>query len=314
MKPKVAVVIPVYNAESTVLDAIASVDQQSYRDLAIIAVDDGSTDNSLALLRDFAMSRPNVVVLTHGNHGAGYSRNRGIRHAMEREIPFIAFLDADDIWHQDKIAWQMRVFELHPDADLVAVKQERFERRQEMQERQFNEALLMKVENLFEILCLKDFPFHPASCVARTSVFSEELMYDTRFSCGEDFRPFLYFGFLWLTVFYIDVALYFERALPGSLQRQRCSAYHGYRARVVAIDEMLGARGSDTRMTPPRVSLLLRARGRYLSGMIYGARRCLSYPKALAVAARTFTHYRQRRKFLVEFTKTVLFPLTRSLR
>ena len=137
-----------------------SVDRQSFRDIVIIAVDDGSTDSPPELLNAFAELRPNVIVLNHTNHGAAYSRNRGIRYARDLGIPFIpfiAFLDADDVWHQDKLAWQMRAFELYPDADIVVVRQEEYERIGNLDALTFDESRIRVFERFFETDMLEGF-------------------------------------------------------------------------------------------------------------------------------------------------------------
>ena len=136
----------------------------------------------------------------------------------------------------------------------------------------------------------------------------------SRFPCGEDFLPFLHFGYRDLQLYYIDAPLYFQRSLQGSLQRSRCAAYRGFRARVVAIEEMLSSYRSDPAMTARRVSVLLTAKDKYVSAMIYGARRCLPYRKALLTGVGAFGRYRDKRSFLIELVKTVLFPLTNGIK
>jgi len=93
--PRISVVIPVHNCFDFVTRAIASVLFQEYASIEVIAVNDGSTDGSAELLREYA-DRPNIQVLTNGGtRGRSYSRNRGARAATGQ---IIAFLDADDEW------------------------------------------------------------------------------------------------------------------------------------------------------------------------------------------------------------------------
>ena len=122
------------------------------------------------------------MVLTHANHGAAYSRNRGIRYAKDRGVPFVAFLNSDDVWHEDKLAWQMKVFELHPGADIVVVRQEEYERIDILDTLNFDEDRIRSFENLFETICLKGFVFHPASYVAKIDLFNEKCLYDFEIS------------------------------------------------------------------------------------------------------------------------------------
>jgi glycosyltransferase involved in cell wall biosynthesis len=108
----VSVIIPVYNAERYIVEAIESVQAQTYNPVEIIAVDDGSTDSSAAVVKRF----PNVRYYFQPNAGISATRNLGIKHAQG---DFLAFLDADDVWVADKLTLQMTPFEDNPNLDIV---------------------------------------------------------------------------------------------------------------------------------------------------------------------------------------------------
>jgi len=113
-QPLVTAVIPCFNAAATLARAIASVRGQSYPNIEIIAVDDGSRDGTLALLRQ--QEALGVRVITQANGGAPVARNTGIA-ASRGE--FLAFLDADDEWHPDKLAQQLKILADHPGMVLI---------------------------------------------------------------------------------------------------------------------------------------------------------------------------------------------------
>jgi glycosyltransferase involved in cell wall biosynthesis len=92
----VGIVIPLYNKASSIQRAIVSILNQEYRDFRVVIVDDGSTDNSLALAR--ACSDPRITVVCQKNAGPAAARNYG---ASLCDAPLIAFLDADDEWTPD---------------------------------------------------------------------------------------------------------------------------------------------------------------------------------------------------------------------
>jgi glycosyltransferase involved in cell wall biosynthesis len=94
---KVSVVMPVYNGMPHLKACLASLTAQSLRNFEVILVDDGSTDESLEVLRDFAESDPfdRVILLTQEHQGAGAARNLGLDHAQGE---YVAFLDADDVF------------------------------------------------------------------------------------------------------------------------------------------------------------------------------------------------------------------------
>ena len=91
--PILSVVIPCYNASSTIEECVLSVMDQSLTDLEIIVVDDGSTDDSLAICRSLSEEDDRISVYTKENAGQGIARNFGMSHATGE---YIAFVDADD--------------------------------------------------------------------------------------------------------------------------------------------------------------------------------------------------------------------------
>jgi len=93
--PTISVVVPAYNAESTILKTITSVQQQTFADFELIIINDGSTDGTLELLSTLEDSR--LKIFSYENGGLSVARNRGISQATGE---FIAFLDADDLWTQ----------------------------------------------------------------------------------------------------------------------------------------------------------------------------------------------------------------------
>lgn len=107
--PLVSVIIPAYNAERTIVSCLDSVCLQTYSNLEIIVVDDGSTDQTLALLNTYQQDHTGcrLCIFTQKNAGPSVARNHGI---AEAKGEFIAFLDADDQWYRDKIESQLKVF------------------------------------------------------------------------------------------------------------------------------------------------------------------------------------------------------------
>ena len=110
MKPLVSILIPAYNAGPWIADTLESALGQSWPRKEIIVVDDGSTDKTLAVARQFAGS--DVTVVTQDNSGAAAARNRAFSLCKG---DYIQWLDADDLLAADKISRQMEVIQKHPD-------------------------------------------------------------------------------------------------------------------------------------------------------------------------------------------------------
>ncbi|MCW8278246.1 glycosyltransferase family 2 protein [Pseudomonas sp. PCH199] len=103
----VCVVIPMYNAAATIEKTLASLSQQTRQPDHVIVIDDGSSDDGPQRVRDYAASYP-LTLLQQTNQGPACARNKGIFAAQET---FIAFLDADDQWHPQKLQKQLALYD-----------------------------------------------------------------------------------------------------------------------------------------------------------------------------------------------------------
>jgi glycosyltransferase involved in cell wall biosynthesis len=113
VKPRVSVIIPVYQGDRFLAEAVESVLNQNFTDYEIIVIDDGSTDNSHAVLQPYYNS---IHYVFQENQGVAAARNRGIQIAKGE---LIAFLDQDDFWLSDKLASQVAYFESQPNLGMV---------------------------------------------------------------------------------------------------------------------------------------------------------------------------------------------------
>lgn len=111
--PKVSVVIPAFNSAKYIAAAIDSALGQTYKELEVVVVDDGSEDDTGRVVRQVEGA---IVYRYQANQGAGTARNLGVSLSAGE---WIAFLDADDIWYPDKVAVQMQYVISHPGVDFV---------------------------------------------------------------------------------------------------------------------------------------------------------------------------------------------------
>lgn len=91
---KISIIIPVYNVEKYLDDCLKSIVTQTYKNLEIILINDGSTDNSLKICYEYEKIDERIIVINNRNHGVSYSRNKGIDIATGK---YIVFVDSDDI-------------------------------------------------------------------------------------------------------------------------------------------------------------------------------------------------------------------------
>lgn len=109
----VTVVVPTYNRADLIGKSIASIQAQTAPVTAIVIVDDGSTDDTRALVARLAVADPRITLVEQTNAGANVARNNGISHAA---TALVAFLDSDDRWEPTKIARQLAAWASRPDA------------------------------------------------------------------------------------------------------------------------------------------------------------------------------------------------------
>jgi glycosyltransferase involved in cell wall biosynthesis len=120
MLPRVSAIIPSHNSSAWIRECVGSVLRQSYSNLEIIVVDDGSQDSTLAVLSEFGNK---IKIIERQHTGIGAARNAGIEIAQGE---FIAFLDSDDIWHEEKIHKQVDFMLRNPEVVLLYTDAEEF--------------------------------------------------------------------------------------------------------------------------------------------------------------------------------------------
>lgn len=98
---KVSIIIPVYNTAAYLEEAVNSIRRQSLADIEIIAINDGSTDNSLEILQQIQKEDPRLKIYTQVNQGQSVARNTGISHATGT---FIYFFDSDDFLQEEALS------------------------------------------------------------------------------------------------------------------------------------------------------------------------------------------------------------------
>jgi hypothetical protein len=195
-----SVVIPTYNRGSVLLEAVESVLRQTYQDLEIIIVDDGSSDDTAAGVRQLTRD-PRLRFYRFDNAGVAVARNRGV--GLSRG-DVVAFLDSDDLWKADKLKTDVDFLDSHPDAAAVFTDLEKIHGCQTIpsfvREAPAFAAILEKMggapsrvlERDEMLACLlKDVPIKPSAFSIRTPVFRRLRGFDESLRVSEDWDFFL---------------------------------------------------------------------------------------------------------------------------
>lgn len=219
---KVSVIIPAFNAEKYIADAVMSVKRQSYGNVEIIVVDDGSRDESARV----AESLGGVTCIRKPNGGVSSARNLGVQHASGE---FIAFLDADDVWHSDKLRAQIALMELYEDCDLSYTRCSEDER--DYQSHIAGRAIPFErgaPKHTVERSLAPSFRspyFGTSTVVVRRSAFDAAKGFDQALPFAEDVDFYLKVLVRHSTVAIVEFPAVFKRPVAGSLGDDSVAGY-----------------------------------------------------------------------------------------
>ncbi len=157
--PKISIIIPSYNYETFIEEAINSVIGQTFKDFELIIVDDGSSDNSVEVIKKYVQQYENISLFIHENN-----ENKGLSETIQLGLQnakgeYIAFLECDDFWHEDYLKEKIAIFEDHPDVGIV-----------------FNDVEALGDENRINLL--KDF-FNDCRTRCINKTYPSSLSYET---------------------------------------------------------------------------------------------------------------------------------------
>lgn len=197
MNTKVSVIIPCFNNESTILETLESVYGQSYSDIEVIVINDGSTDDSEKVIATFLEEKTDLVYLKQSNKGPSAARNFGSRIANGQ---YLIFLDGDDLLHKDYISICVNAFEKNDQLDLVYSDSELFE----------NESGNYNLARFDEITILTQNCF-PIVAMIRSESFRDIGQFDENLRIAEDWEMWIRYTHKYSNVKKIDMSLFFYR-------------------------------------------------------------------------------------------------------
>jgi glycosyltransferase involved in cell wall biosynthesis len=199
--PRFSVIVPAFNCGRYIGESLESILKQSYPAVEIIVVDDGSTDNTAHIVQQLTARYPILYIRQH-NQGPAVARNRGVDVAKG---DWVAFLDADDIWHPAKLATHCKYIDAYPEvfffwSDMNYID----ERGQPRKPKNWGDPFAQIIFN--RPIC----PL-PSSVVMRKEIFTLTTGFNTRLRCYEDLE------------FFVRVVTTFpSKILPRELFAYRC--------------------------------------------------------------------------------------------
>ena len=177
----VSVVMPVYNAENYVKKAIISVLEQTYTNIELILINDGSTDNSLDIMKEFHNKDNRVKLISRENKGLVYSLNEGIKSALGE---YIVRMDADDICLLNRIEKQVNFMKQHKEVGVCGGWVQFFGKN--------IKSVIWKLPLTSEELKVRllfSVPLaHPSVIIRKKIILENELFYDADYKHAEDYE------------------------------------------------------------------------------------------------------------------------------
>jgi glycosyltransferase involved in cell wall biosynthesis len=207
MEPKVSIIIPAYNAEAYVKEAVDSALAQTYKNREVIVVDDGSTDGTKKVLEPY-IARKEIIYILQSNKGLAGARNTGTRAAKGE---YIALLDSDDIFLPEKVAEQVAALESRPDfavcyCGLIHFTDPPAGRAGSEPKRFYHHRFYYPSGDIFEPLLRRQF-VNPLSVLARREVFEKYGYFDEALRRSEDWDLWLRWAHAGVKFYYLDKIL-----------------------------------------------------------------------------------------------------------
>ena len=215
MSPKFSIIVPVYNKAPYIRKALYSIVSQTFRDWELIVVDDGSTDNSATICKEFIKEKSaicnlkskieNIRIISLPNAGVAAARNNGVK-ASKGE--YVCFLDADDWWEAEYLDEMDKLIIDYPDAGLYGCDY--------YYVKNGKKKILPKNAEGYIDYCqvyvdCGVMPIHPNGAVIPRKVFDEVGGFDTRIKMGEDFILFMQIVMKYKVAFLNKQLVYFNQ-------------------------------------------------------------------------------------------------------
>lgn len=242
---KVSIIIPAYNVENYIAECLESVFNQTYKNIECIVIDDGSTDNTAEIIKEYNKKHNNLVYIPQKNQGPSIARNKGLKCAMGE---FIFFLDSDDHMGKDFLAQTIKTSAIQK-ADMIFFNMNSFtdnSRYSKSIERskttkRFTKLTVEKLynKNKFFEECEYNLPTVVTSCLIRKSLLDR---CDLLFYPGilhEDDLFLMHLFFHVEKVMYINKTGYYHRLRDNSIMTTTSHLHilERYRSRNIIIDQ-----------------------------------------------------------------------------
>lgn len=227
--PQISVIVPIYNVDSYLDNCITSIINQTFRDLEIILIDDGSTDNSSSICDNYANNDTRIIVIHKKNEGLSKARNTGIKIAKGK---YISFVDGDDYIHPQMMEIQYYFLSQNKDLSFAIVRENNVFQNSNILFHNINKSTLttsiLSKDYLIQSLYKKNTQYPPflanvVHCkLYKSSIIRETLFSNFKISEDTEYNSRLYFKCT--NAIFIDSPMYYYVHRDTSLSHQPLSS------------------------------------------------------------------------------------------
>lgn len=229
--PKISIIVPIYNVANYLKKSLESLSAQTYKNISIICVNDGSTDDSLAVLRDYAKAEPRIVIIDKKNGGLSSSRNAALKTV---KTEFVMFCDSDDYFAPEMCEKMLEAIE-SDDSDIAICAQHIiYEAHEEMRESDNNYYRLKysgKVPIDDDVIINTDVSVN--SKIFRTKIIKDNHITFPEGINNEDF--YFYNAYMSLS----STATFINKGLYNYIRREDSIMSKNFEAKTLSIDHLL---------------------------------------------------------------------------
>lgn len=208
----VSIIIPVYNGENFIRDSIESLLNQTYKNIEIIVVDDGSTDKTAEIVKTFEVVRYIYQV----NKGPSASRNLGMSLAKGK---YIAFLDADDLYEPEKLQKQVEILEKNDNVDIIYTDMKLVDKNLHFRKIIKSDYVIEDQKSFHAMLLFRQIVPIPPSIMIRRKCYDDGIRYNVNLVNAEDYEFIIKLAERYKFE-YLQESLYIYRRHEGNLTNQ----------------------------------------------------------------------------------------------
>lgn len=205
-KRMISIIMPVYNSEKYISEAIESICNQSYKNWELLIVNDGSTDHTSEIIDDFSKKDSRIKVFHRKNEGVSMARNFALNQICGE---YVTFIDSDDVYHTDRLKRMLQVFEQYRNCEIVFSRHKEFRGKLNTYEANGSRKIVVSDENILEKVISDSKNHYVWNAILKSEIAKKAKFAPIRFA--EDFCYIRDCAWYCRQMAVLDEVLYFYR-------------------------------------------------------------------------------------------------------